>query len=153
MPNLSQRPPKGRLAARLRVQAVLGALLLVSRAAAQTPDSLPAPGALKRMSLEQLMAIEVSSVSRRPEPLSEAASAIQVITREDIRRSGATRLPEALRLATNLEVDQLDASQWAISAREFNSPLANKLLVLIDGRTVYSPLFGGVFWGPTPGWA
>jgi iron complex outermembrane receptor protein len=98
------------------------------------------------MSLEELMAIEVSSVSRRPERLSEAASAIQVITREDIRRSGATRLPEALRLAGNLQVAQLDAAQSAISARGFNSPLANKLLVLIDGRTVYSPLFAGVFW-------
>jgi iron complex outermembrane receptor protein len=121
-------------------------LILVSRALPQTPDSLPPPGALKKLSLEQLMNIEVSSVSRHPEKLSETASAIQVITREDIRRSGATRLPEALRLATNLEVDQLDASQWAISARGFNSPLANKLLVLIDGRTVYSPLFAGVFW-------
>jgi iron complex outermembrane receptor protein len=119
---------------------------LVSQAYPQAEDSLPPPGALKKLSLEQLMAIEVSSVSRRPERLSETASAIQVITREDIRRSGATRLPEALRLATNLEVDQLDASQWAISARGFNSPLANKLLVLIDGRTVYSPLFAGVFW-------
>ena len=130
----------------LPVQAAFGALILVTSASAQTPDSLPSPGALKNMSLEQLMAIEVSSVSRRPEHLSETASAIQVITREDIRRSGATRLPEALRLATNLEVDQLDASQWAISARGFNSGLANKLLVLIDGRTVYSPLFAGVFW-------
>jgi len=92
------------------------------------------------------MNLEVTSVSRRPEKLSQTASAIQVITGEDIRRSGATRLPEALRLASNLAVDQLDASQWAISARGFNSPLANKLLVLIDGRTVYSPLFAGVFW-------
>jgi iron complex outermembrane recepter protein len=124
----------------------LGMVLCVSRAFPQKPDSLPPSGALKKLSLEQLMAIEVSSVSRRPERLSETASAIQVITREEIRRSGATRLPEALRLATNLEVDQLDASQWAISARGFNSPLANKLLVLIDGRTVYTPLFAGVFW-------
>ena len=147
MPNSSPSPRRGRLAARLlAVQAALGALILVSSAFAQAPDSLPSPGALKNMSLEQLMAIEVSSVSRRPERLSETASAIQVITRDDIRRSGATRLPEALRLATNLEVDQLDASQWAISARGFNSGLANKLLVLIDGRTVYSPLFAGVFW-------
>lgn len=132
--------------ARSWIFAAAGGLIFVSRAWAQQPDSLATPGALKKLSLEQLMAIEVSSVSRRPERLSETASAIQVITRDDIRRSGATRLPEALRLATNLEVDQLDASQWAISARGFNSPLANKLLVLIDGRTVYSPLFAGVFW-------
>jgi iron complex outermembrane receptor protein len=147
MPNCSPSHREGILATRLLpVQVALGALILVSSASGQVPDSLPSPGALKMMSLEQLMAVEVSSVSRRPERLSEAASAIQVITREDIRRSGATRLPEALRLATNLEVDQLDASQWAISARGFNSPLANKLLVLIDGRTIYSPLFAGVFW-------
>jgi iron complex outermembrane recepter protein len=139
--------PRGRLwSPRIPTCIAVGLLLFASRAYPQAPDSLPPPGALKKLSLEQLMAIEVSSVSRRPERLSEAASAIQVITREDIRRSGATRLPEALRLATNLEVDQLDGSQWAISARGFNSPLANKLLVLIDGRTVYSPLFAGVFW-------
>ena len=92
------------------------------------------------------MNMEVTSVSRRSEKLSETASAIQVITGDDIRRSGATSLPEALRLASNLQVAQLDASQWAISARGFNSPLANKMLVLMDGRTVYSPLFAGVFW-------
>ena len=129
------------------VPAVLAFLVVATTPAfAQEPDSLLSPGALKKLSLEQLMSIEVRSVSRRAERLSEAASAVQVITREEIRRSGATRLPEALRLATNLQVDQLDAAQWAISARGFNSPLANKLLVLIDGRTVYSPLFAGVFW-------
>ena len=101
---------------------------------------------LKELSLEELMDIEVTSVSKRPERLSETASAIQVITQEDIRRSGATRMPEALRLASNLEVAQVDSRQWAISARGFNSPFANKLLVLIDGRTVYTPLFAGVFW-------
>jgi len=147
MPICSPTHRAGSLASRLLpVHVALGALTLVGGASAQVPDSLLSPGALKNMSLEQLMAIEVSSVSRRAEHLSETASAIQVITRDDIRRSGATRLPEALRLATNLEVDQLDASQWAISARGFNSPLANKLLVLIDGRSVYSPLFAGVFW-------
>lgn len=92
------------------------------------------------------MDIEVTSVSRRPEKLAEAASAIQVITGEEIRRSGATSLPEALRLATNLQVAQVNSSQWAISARGFNNVLANKLLVLIDGRTVYTPLYAGVFW-------
>src|SRR5437879_7628522 len=89
---------------------------------------------------------QVSSVSKRPDRLAQTASAIQVITQEDIRRSGATSLPEALRLATNLEVAQVDSRQWAISARGFNSTTANKLLVLIDGRTVYTPLYSGVFW-------
>ncbi len=100
----------------------------------------------KKLSLQQLMDIEVTSVSRRPENLSEAASAIQVITQEDIRRSGATSIPEALRLASNLQVAQVDSRQWAISARGFTSTTANKLLVLIDGRTVYTPLYAGVFW-------
>jgi len=101
---------------------------------------------LKTLSIEQLMNLEVTSVSRRPERLSQTASAIQVITQEDIRRSGAASLPEALRLATNLQVAQVDSRQWAISARGFNSTTANKLLVLVDGRTVYTPLFSGVFW-------
>src|SRR5438552_5565767 len=92
------------------------------------------------------MNIEVTSVSKRPERLFETASAIQVITQEDIRRSGATSIPEALRLASNLEVAQIDAHQWAISSRGFNNTTSNKLLVLIDGRTVYTPLYAGVFW-------
>ncbi|HYK19402.1 MAG TPA: TonB-dependent receptor [Pyrinomonadaceae bacterium] len=92
------------------------------------------------------MDVEVTSVSRRPEKLSQTASSIQVITGEEIRRSGATTLPEALRLASNLHVAQVDASQWAISARGFNNTTANKMLVLIDGRTVYTPLYAGVFW-------
>lgn len=115
--------------------------------------ALPAPAqqrdsveSLKHLSLDQLMNVEVMSVSRRPERLSEAASAIQVITQEDIRQSGASSLPEALRLASNLQVAQIDSRQWAISSRGFNGTAANKLLVLIDGRTVYTPLFSGVFW-------
>src|SRR5256886_17195336 len=92
------------------------------------------------------MNLQVTSVSKRPERLSQTASAIQVITQEDIRRSGATSLPEALRLAPNLQVAQVNSSSWAISARGFNNGLANKLLVLMDGRTLYTPLFAGVFW-------
>src|SRR3989440_122720 len=101
---------------------------------------------LKQLTLDQLMNIEVTSVSRRPERLSQTASAIQVIPQDDIRQSGASSLPEALRLASNLQVAQVDARQWAISARGFNSTTANKLLVLVDGRTIYTPLFSGVFW-------
>ncbi len=121
-------------------------IILVNPAGAQTPDTLPSPGALKRLSLEQLMDVEVTSVSRRPERLSTTASAIQIITAEDIRSSGASSIPEALRLAPNLEVEQVNSSQWAVSARGFNNVLANKLLVMIDGRTVYTPLYAGVFW-------
>jgi iron complex outermembrane receptor protein len=108
-------------------------------AAAQARD-------LADLSLEELGNVEVTSVSGRAEPLSGAAASIYVITHDDIRRSGATSLPEALRLAPNLQVARIDAKQYAISARGFNSAIANKLLVLIDGRTVYTPLFSGVFW-------
>ncbi len=108
-----------------------------------TPEG---PALYKRLSLEELMHIEVTSVSKRPERLSETASSIQVITAEEIRRSGATTLPEVLRLANNLQVAQQNSHQWAISARGFNTALANKLLVLMDGRSVYTPLFSGVYW-------
>ncbi len=121
-------------------------ILLPVAGIAQTADSLYSFHVLKKLSLEELMDIEVTSVSKRPEKLNEVASAIQVITQKDIQRSGAKTVAEALRLAPNLQVAQVNASQWAISARGFNNVLANKLLVLIDGRTVYTPLYAGVFW-------
>src|SRR6266849_1507137 len=103
---------------------------------------------LADLSIEELGNIQITSVSKHSERLADAPASIFVITGEDIRRSGATRLPEALRLAPNLEVARINASSYAISARGFNQPsgIANKLLVLIDGRTVYTPLFSGVFW-------
>ncbi len=110
------------------------------------------PSALKKLSMEDLMNIEVTSVSKSPEKLTEVASAIQVLTGEDIRRSASNRLPEALRLASNLQVAQSNSHDWAVTARGFNgaplsnNTLANKLLVMIDGRSVYTPMFGGVFW-------
>jgi len=114
--------------------------------ASAAPEQDVSTATLKSLSVEELMDIEVTSVSKRPEKLSETASAIQVITREDIRRSGAATLVEALRLASNLQVAQKSAHSWGISARGFNTDLSNKLLVLIDGRTVYTPLYSGVFW-------
>ncbi|MBI3144083.1 MAG: TonB-dependent receptor [Pseudogulbenkiania sp.] len=101
---------------------------------------------LAQLSIEELADIEITSVSRRPEALRDAAAAVYVITNEDIRRSGVTSLPEALRLAPNLEVARSSSSSYAITARGFNVGNANKLLVLIDGRSVYSPLNSGVFW-------
>lgn len=98
------------------------------------------------LSIEELANIDVSSVAKADQPLSEAAAAIYVITHDDIVRSGATRLPEILRLAPNLQVAQVTASSYAISARGFNGTAAGKLLVLIDGRSVYTPFFSGVFW-------
>src|SRR5450756_1218714 len=115
-------------------------------ASSEVVTNLGTVAGYKKMSLEQLMDLDVTSVSKHTEKLSETASAIQVITGEQIRRSGASSIPEALRLAGNLEVAQVDSRQWAISARGFNNTTANKMLVLIDGRTVYTPLYAGVFW-------
>lgn len=123
--------------------AVLGGAGLLQPALAQERSTIDM---LRDMSLEELGNIEFTSVSKRPQRMSQVPAAIEVITRDDIRRSGATSLPEALRLAGGLELAQINAAQWAISARGFNAPLSNKMLVLIDGRTVYSPLFSGVFW-------
>src|SRR5258708_5341952 len=137
----------GRAAAWTPLFLALGFLLCFEPALAQRPDTTVqrrdttlSAAALKQLSIEQLLNVEVTSVSKRPDRLAQAAAAIQVIPQEYIRRSGASSLPEALRLATNLQVAQIDSRQWAISARGFNGPTANKLLVLIDGRTVYTPL-------------
>src|SRR5947209_16058062 len=145
-PDAARHFPRASRRCRVVTFLAFGLVMLADQGFAQQPDSAESPGALKKLTLEQLMNLEVTSVSKRPEKLWQAASAIQVITEEDIRRSGAASLPEALRLASNLEVAQVDSRQWAISARGFNSTTANKLLVLIDGRTVYTPLYSGVFW-------
>lgn len=99
------------------------------------------------MSLEELAMVEVVSVSRRPEALADAAAAIFVISADDIRRSGALTLPEVLRLAPNLNVQRVNSVDYAISARGFNGyETSNKLLVMVDGRSIYSTLHSGVFW-------
>src|SRR5258707_14253523 len=110
------------------------------------PDSEKPPSELASLDLQALMNLEITSVSRRPERLSDAAASIFVITGDEIRRSGATNLPEALRLAPALDVVQVSAGAYTVSARGFINSAANKLLVLIDGRSVYTPLFSGVFW-------
>ena len=126
--------------------ALAGAALLVSTHAgwAQTVEQL------QKLSIEQLSEIQVSSVAKRAESISDAPAAIYVITHADIIRSGAMTIPDILRLAPNLEVAQLGSTSYAISARGFNvgdnASLSNKLLVMIDGRSVYSPMFGGVYW-------
>lgn len=101
---------------------------------------------LTELSLEELMEVEVTSVSRKKQMLSEAAAAVYVISQEDIRRSGATSIPEALRLVPGIQVARINSNKWAVSSRGFNGLFANKLLVLIDGRSVYTPLFAGVHW-------
>jgi iron complex outermembrane receptor protein len=101
---------------------------------------------LTELSLEDLMGIKVTLVSRRPEKMSEIAAAVYVLTNEDIRRAGVTTIPDALRLVPGVGVGRIDANKWAISSRGFMDLFANKQLVLIDGRCVYSPIFSGVLW-------
>lgn len=127
----------------LRAAACVAALLAAPAAHAIVPAQNED---IAELSLEELANIQVTSVSKRAESLSDAAASIFVITGNDIRRAGSTSLPEALRLAPNLQVARVDARNYAVTARGFSSPFENKLLVLVDGRTVYSPLFSGVFW-------
>ena len=101
---------------------------------------------LSQASLEQLMNIKVTIVSKKEQKLSHVAAAVFVITHEDIRRSGARNLPDLLRIVPGMNAAQVDANIWAVSARGFNDIYANKLLVMIDGRSVYDPAFGGVLW-------
>jgi iron complex outermembrane receptor protein len=129
-------------AARILLASFL-AVCLTATTEAQTSKSVPDVAA---MSMEDLMNMQVTSVSKRTQKVADAAAAIFVITQEDIRRSGATSIPEALRLAPGLEVARIDQNKWAIGSRGFNGRFDNKLLVLIDGRSVYTPLFSGVYW-------
>jgi iron complex outermembrane receptor protein len=103
-------------------------------------------GDLTQVSIETLMNMEVTSVSKKEQRMSQVAAAIFVITQEDIRRSGATNIPDLLRMAPGVDVAQINGSTWAISARGFNAQYSNKLLVMIDGRIVYTPNFAGVYW-------
>ena len=119
---------------------LLGAILCgVAHGQAAPPD-------LSGLTLEDLMNIEVTSVSRKEQRMSRAASAVFVITPEDILSSSATNIPDLLRMVPGVEVAQINSSKWAISVRGFNGQYSNKLLVLVDGRTVYTPLLSGVFW-------
>jgi iron complex outermembrane receptor protein len=112
-----------------------------------TPTARPQESIdLTQKSLEDLMNIKVTSVSKKEQKTFQVAGAVFVISRDDIRRSGALNIPELLRMVPGLDVAQINAGKWAISARGFNGQYSNKLLVLIDGRTVYTPIFAGVFW-------
>jgi iron complex outermembrane receptor protein len=133
------------------VPAAVWLVVLGSPAAKGTMPQSPAAqhaqeGDLTQVSIENLMNMEVTSVSKKEQKLSQVAAAIFVVTQEDVRHSGATNIPDLLRMVPGLDVAQINANTWAISARGFNSEFANKLLVLIDGRTVYTPLFGGANW-------
>jgi iron complex outermembrane receptor protein len=122
------------------------AVAAAAEAEVQGREDDDSASSLKKLSIAELLNIEVTSVSKAAESLSDAAAAVYVITRDDILRSGATTIPDMLRLAPNLQVAQITASTFAITARGFNGPAASKLLVLIDGRSVYTPFHSGVSW-------
>jgi iron complex outermembrane receptor protein len=134
----------------MRLKLAIGACALcvaVTARAEAVPSADIQPDELADLSIEQLAQLPVRSASKREEPLSAAPAALYVITSDEIQSSGALSLPEVLRLAPNLQVQQVDASQYSISARGFNGLQAgNKLLALIDGRTIYTPLDSSVFW-------
>ena len=132
----------GRSAGRTML-AGLAAMVLVANLGAQGQQRVPD---VTTLSMEDLMNMQVTSVSKRTQKVADAAAAVFVITQEDIRRSGATSIPDALRLVPGLEVARIDQNKWAIASRGFNGRFDNKLLVLIDGRSVYTPLFSGVYW-------
>jgi iron complex outermembrane receptor protein len=145
--NKALTSPVKRLDSKPVFMALLGAGLAFFSLAACAAS--PLVSTLANMSIEDLANIQITSVSKKSERLADAAASVYVITADDIRRSGATSLPDALRLAPNLQVAQASGSGYAITARGFNgsnNSSPNKLLVLIDGRSVYTPLFSGVFW-------
>ena len=111
-----------------------------------TPAWAAAPQDPTWLSLEELMAIEVSSAAKRPQRLADASTAIYAIGRDEIRRSGATNLPDLLRTVPGVQVSRIDASRYAVSIRGFSNRYSGKLLVLQDGRSLYNPLFAGTYW-------
>jgi iron complex outermembrane receptor protein len=145
------RRPRRLFACRIAMANTLALLLWISvmpqmtRAQAPQSDQNP-PDNLKQLSLEQLGNVEVTTVSKDPQQVMKTPAAIFVITQEDIRRSGATSIPEALRLAPGVEVAQIDGNHWSVAIRGFAGQFSKSLLVLVDGRSVYTPLFEGVYW-------
>ena len=125
---------------------LVAAVLLWSSAPARAADDQQNATRLTELSLEQLGDIEVTSLSKRPEEVRRTPVAIHVITHEDIRRSGATSIPEVLRLAPGIEVARIDSDHWSIGVRGFGDQFSKALLVLIDGRSIYTPLFAGTYW-------
>lgn len=127
---------------------VVGLLFIVSTAlAALFAPAGPASAAnLTELSIEQLLDIKVTSAGRKAQKLEDTATAIYVITQEDIRRSGMTSIPELLRMVPGLQVAQINGNTVAVGSRGFNQRYSNKLLVMLDGRTLYTPTFSGVFW-------
>lgn len=122
---------------------LLSTVMIIDNAFASADNTLKL---LKQLSLTELSNIEVSIASKNPQRFFDTAAAVFVITEEDIKRAGATRLPDLLRMVPGFNVSHIDNNIWAVSARGFAARFANKLLVSIDGRTIYNPLFSGFFW-------
>ena len=121
-------------------------LLLAATAPEAFSDIDQSTNPAKQLTLEELGNVEVTTVSKEPEQIWKTAAAIYVITNQDIQNSGATTIPEALRLAPGVEVAQIDSHQWSVGMRGFGSNLTRDILVLIDGRTVYTTLLAGTYW-------
>jgi len=135
------RPPKTETMRRAILAAALLSGNFASLCCAQAP-----PEKLSSMSIQDLLNIEVTSVSKTQEKISDTAAAVYVITQEEIRSSGATNVPDLLRMVPGMDVAQINSNTWAISARGFNKRYADELMVLLDGRSIYLPSFGGVYW-------
>jgi iron complex outermembrane receptor protein len=133
--------PAGRTTRRAACLALTALLWPALAAARQSP-----PDDLKRLSIEELMRVDVTTAGRREQPIGATTAAMSVLTGDDIRRAGVTTIADALRLADGVHVARFNNGTWNVSARGFNGSTPNKLLVMVDGRTVYSPLFAGVFW-------
>jgi iron complex outermembrane receptor protein len=123
---------------------ILSSLLLSQPLRAQSQPS--APHSLADISIEDLMNVEVTTVSAKEQKLSNTAAAVYVINQEDIHRSGATNIPDLLRMVPGVDVAQIDSGHWAISIRGFSDLYANKVLVLVDGQSRYRSSTSGVFW-------
>ncbi|WP_309477316.1 TonB-dependent receptor plug domain-containing protein [Nitrosomonas supralitoralis] len=139
--HLMNRNPSKSLVLKFSTLVVLGCFAKFTIAGSHSVDNR-----FLNLSIDELMNVKVTTVSRTPQKLSQVASAIFVITQDDIRRSGATSIPDALRMAPGVQVERVGTDKWAISIRGFNGLYANKLQVLMDGRSVYSPIFSGVIW-------
>lgn len=145
---MSELLPKDRAGHRIAILLVrVGVTLTLGLGAAITSQAqTPRSRDLTQFTLEDLMNVQVISVSKKEQKLAKTGAAIFVITQEDIRRSGATSIPDLLRMVPGVDVARVDHSTWAVSIRGFNSVYANKVLVLIDGRSVYHPAYSGVLW-------
>src|SRR6185437_2080257 len=123
------------------VTALVLAMAACSSLSAQNPGE-----DLSDLSLEDLLKVHVTSAAKKEQPIGDVPAAIFVITAEDIRLSGAESVPELLRTVPGIEVARINSNSWSVTARGFSSKYADKLLVLLDGRSIYDPLFSGIFW-------